>query len=112
MTGTPEKAHQVLRPHPSDRLRSWRLSRNVNRVQEESPKLIEPILSAHPHPEIRAMTIHHFDDDNWPPDDPTDEELEALIHDLEEEPDLPEELEELPFADVEVNDEERNLQAA
>ena len=109
MTGTPEKAHQVLRPHPSDRLRSWRVSRNVNRVQEESPKLIEPILSAHPHPEIRAMTIHHFDDDNWPPDDPTDEELEALIHDLEEEPaDLLVELEELNFVDV--DDEEINLQ--
>lgn len=109
MTGTPEKAHQVLRPHPSDRLRSWRVSRNVNRVQEESPKLIEPILSVHPHPEIRAMTIHHFDDDNWPPDDPTDEELEALIHDLEEEPaDLLVELEELNFVDV--DDEEINLQ--
>ena len=59
------------------------------------------------------MTTHPFDDDNWPPDDPTDEELEVLAHDLEEEPDdLPEELEELPFADVEVDDEERNLQTA
>ena len=59
------------------------------------------------------MTIHHFDDDNWPPDDPSDEELEALIQDLEEEPaDLPEEPDDLPFADVEVDDEERNLQAA
>ena len=49
-------------------------------------------------------------DDNWPPEDPTDEELEALSHDLEVEPeDLPEEL---PFADVEVDDEERNLQTA
>jgi hypothetical protein len=55
------------------------------------------------------MTIHHFDDDNWPPDDPTDEELEALIHDLEEEPaDLLVELEELNFVDV--DDEEINLQ--
>ena len=94
---------------PSSENDSWRVSRNVNRVQEESPKLIEPILSVHPHPEIRAMTIHHFDDDNWPPDDPTDEELEALIHDLEEEPaDLLVELEELNFVDV--DDEEINLQ--
>ena len=58
------------------------------------------------------MTTHLFDDDNWPPDDPTDEELEVLTHDLKEEPDLPEEQEELPFADVEVDDEERNLPAA
>ena len=58
------------------------------------------------------MTTHLFDDDHWPPDDPTYEELEALSHDLEEEPDLTEEQDELPFADVEVNDEERNLQAA
>ena len=29
------------------------------------------------------MNTHLFDDDNWPPDDPTDEELEALSHDLE-----------------------------
>ena len=59
------------------------------------------------------MTTHLFDDDNWPPDDPTDEELEVLTHDLEEEPeDLPEEPEQLSFANVEVDDEERNLQAA
>ena len=58
------------------------------------------------------MNTHLFDDDNWPPDDPTDEELEALSHDLEEEPDLPEEPDDLPFADVEVDDEERNLQAS
>ena len=51
-------------------------------------------------------------DDNWPPDDPTDEELEVLTHDLEVEPDLLEEPEDLPFADVEVDDEERNLQTA
>ena len=51
--------------------------------------------------------------DNWPPEDPTDEELEALSHDLEVEPeDLPEEQEELPVADVEVDDEERNLQTS
>lgn len=57
------------------------------------------------------MTTHLFDDDNWPPDNPTDEELEVLTHVLEEEPeDLLEEQEELPFADVEVDDEERNLQ--
>ena len=58
------------------------------------------------------MTTHLFDDDHWPPDDPTYEELEALSHDLEEEPDLTEEHDELPFADVEVDDEERNLQAS
>ena len=58
------------------------------------------------------MTTHLFDDDKWPPDDPADEELEALSHDLEEEPDLPEEQDELPFADIEVDDEERNLLAA
>lgn len=57
------------------------------------------------------MTTHPLDD-HWPPDDPTYEELEVLTHDLEEELDLPEEPEELPFADVEVDDEERNLQAA
>ncbi len=57
------------------------------------------------------MTTHLFDDDNWPPDDLTDEDLEVLSHDLEEEPDLPEEeQEELPFADAEVDEEERNLQ--
>ena len=55
------------------------------------------------------MTNYLFDDDHWHPDDPTDEELEALSHDLEEEPaNLPEEPDELPFADV--DDEEMNLQ--
>ena len=59
------------------------------------------------------MTTHLFDDDHWPPDDPTDEELEVLSHDLEEEPeDFTEKPDELPFADVEVDDEESNLQAS
>jgi len=57
-----------------------------------------------------AMTTHLFDDDNWPPDDPTDEELEALIEDLEAEPgDLPEEPEERPFADVDAEEINREL---
>ena len=56
------------------------------------------------------MTTHLFDDDNWPPDNPTDEELEALIEDLEAEPgDLPEEPEELPFADVDAEEINREL---
>ena len=51
------------------------------------------------------MTTHPLDDDDWPPDDPTDEEQEVLSHDLEEEPaDFPEEPEDLPFG--EVDDEE------
>ena len=54
------------------------------------------------------MTTHLADDDHLPPDDPTDEELEVLTHEMEEKPDLPEEQEELPFADV--DDEEMNLQ--
>ena len=51
------------------------------------------------------MTTQPLDDDDWPPDDPTDEELEALIHDLEENPaDFGAEPEDLPFG--EVDDEE------
>ena len=54
------------------------------------------------------MATDLFDDDHWPPDDPTDDELEALSHDLEEEPaNLPEEPKDLPFVDV--DDEEMDL---
>ena len=46
LTGTPEEVQKLLRPASYETLRSWPVSRNVNRVQEEGPKLIEPILSA------------------------------------------------------------------
>ena len=46
LTGTPEKVQKLLRPDSYETLRSWPVSRNVNRVQEEGPQLIEPILSA------------------------------------------------------------------
>jgi hypothetical protein len=47
------------------------------------------------------MTTHPNDNDAWPPLDPTDEELAALIQDRPEEPeDLPQEAEDIPFADV------------
>ena len=52
LTGTPEEAQQFLRPPPYYSMRSWPVSRNVNRVQEESPQLIEPILSAVSTPEV------------------------------------------------------------
>lgn len=51
LTGTPEEAQKLLRPASYGILRSWPVSRNVNRVQEEGPKLIEPILSAVPPPQ-------------------------------------------------------------
>ena len=43
------------------------------------------------------------EDDAWPPDDPTDEELEALTRALElggNPDDCPDETEEIPFADL------------
>jgi hypothetical protein len=47
------------------------------------------------------MTTLPNDNDAWPPLDPTDEELAALIQDRAEEPeDLPQEAEDIPFADV------------
>ena len=46
LTGTPEEVQKLLRPASYGILRSWPVSRNVNRVQEEGSKLIEPILSA------------------------------------------------------------------
>ena len=51
LTGTPEEAQKLLRPASYGILRSWPVSRNVNRVQEEGPELIEPILSAVPPPQ-------------------------------------------------------------
>ena len=46
LTGTPEEVQKLLRPASYGTLRSWPVSRKVNRVQEEGSKLIEPILSA------------------------------------------------------------------
>ena len=51
LTGTPEEVKKLLRPAAYGTLSSWPVSRNVNRVQEEGPKLIEPILSAVPPPQ-------------------------------------------------------------
>ena len=48
LTGTPEEVQKLLRPTAYGILRSWPVSRNVNRVQEEGSQLIEPILSAVP----------------------------------------------------------------
>ena len=45
LTGTPEEVQKLMRPASYGILRSWPVSRNVNRVQEEGSKLIEPILS-------------------------------------------------------------------
>ena len=50
LTGTPEEAQKLLRPASYGILRSWPVSRNVNRAQEEGSKLIEPILSTIPPP--------------------------------------------------------------
>ena len=51
LTGTPEEVKKLLRPAAYGTSSSWPVSRNVNRVQEEGPKLIEPILSAVPPPQ-------------------------------------------------------------
>ena len=46
LTGTPEEGQKLLRPAPFGSLRSWPVSRSVNRVQAEGAELIQPVLSA------------------------------------------------------------------
>ena len=51
LQGSVTEAQVLLKPDPFLKLRSWPVSHNVNRVQEEGPELIEPILSAVPPPQ-------------------------------------------------------------
>jgi len=49
LTGTPDEAQTLLKAPPFGTLRSWPVSRTVNRGAEEGPALIAPVLSTvHP----------------------------------------------------------------
>ena len=58
-----------------------------------------------PNPKEPMKTDFTNDEDDWPPFDPTDEELEALSKNLEEEPeDLPDEAPDIPFPDIDAEE--------
>lgn len=43
LTGTPEQARALLRPYPSEAMRAYPVSANVNRPSNDTPDLVDPL---------------------------------------------------------------------